>query len=580
MTAATEGTRTARRGGLVPRQRGRRGEAESRPVLSGVAAYEAAVAAGAATVPVSLARAEEALARLTARISEAVVLGRLVLTVLAATVIARLGLGDVAVDLPVLAASAFGAAVAAGLLGLVEGRGADAGGGGPRWTGSAAAGLLLLDLLCEMGVVAAGGGLDGPFWLLLLPLVLVAAMTLPALTAVVVGMLASAAVVGGAALAGTLDAGSVAHAVVVVPVLPAAALFVALISGGARRTGQAARVEHQRLERDLGQLTAHLERVAAGDLVQGPTLPADANPSSQAVTVAFADTQLALRRLVTGIAAGSDQIRGAAADLLQAATAQATAAEEQSAALLETTSTVQELASTAGQIAENAAAVSGFAAQTLGLADTGREAVHASVESMDTIEASVGQIAARALRLGERSQEIGRILGVIDDLADQTNLLALNAAIEAARAGEHGRGFAVVASEVRKLAERSQESAGQIQAIVAEIQAETSSTIIASEEGAKEVRAGTRLARGVVDALERIIEMVDETTTAAKEISIATQQQRSASDQVVTAMRESSTMSRSHAAVAASSARSAAELDALAAELDESVHRFRLPGQS
>jgi methyl-accepting chemotaxis protein len=166
---------------------------------------------------------------------------------------------------------------------------------------------------------------------------------------------------------------------------------------------------------------------------------------------------------------------------------------------------------------------------------------------MATIADRVDSIATRRLSLGEMSHEIGRILDVIDDLADQTNLLALNAAIEAARAGEHGRGFAVVASEVRKLAERSQESAGQIQAIVAQIQSETHSTIIASEEGAKQVREGTSLARGVVDALERISGMVDETTTAAKEISIATQQQRSASDQVVSAMTSVSDVSRQYA---------------------------------
>src|SRR5206468_11034382 len=123
-------------------------------------------------------------------------------------------------------------------------------------------------------------------------------------------------------------------------------------------------------------------------------------------------------------------------------------------------------------------------------AEEGQEAVSRSVDAMDAIAARVEQIGGRALSLGEKSQEIGRILDVIDDLADQTNLLALNAAIEAARAGEHGRGFAVVASEVRKLAERAQESTGQIQAIVGEIQAETNSTIIASEEGAKEVKAG------------------------------------------------------------------------------------------
>jgi methyl-accepting chemotaxis protein len=194
---------------------------------------------------------------------------------------------------------------------------------------------------------------------------------------------------------------------------------------------------------------------------------------------------------------------------------------------------------------------------------------------MDTIAERVDGIASRALSLGEKSHEIGRILEVIDDLADQTNLLALNAAIEAARAGEHGRGFAVVASEVRKLAERSQEAAGQIQSLVNEIQAETNSTIIASEEGAKEVREGTRLARGVVEALEQISGMVDETTSAAKEISIATQQQRSASDQVVAAMTQVSDASRQYAVGSRQSASAAAQLNELATVLRQSISRFK-----
>src|SRR5207344_1173678 len=194
----------------------------------------------------------------------------------------------------------------------------------------------------------------------------------------------------------------------------------------------------------------------------------------------------------------------------------------------------------------------------------------------DQIASRVDQIASRALGLGEKGQEIGRILQVIDELADQTNLLALNAAIEAARAGEHGRGFAVVAAEVRKLAERSSESAGQIQSIVTQIQAETNATILASEEGSREVVAGSALAREVVGSLERISGMVDETTTAAKEISIATQQQRSASDQVVSAMTQVSDVSRQYVVGSKQSAAAAAQLNELAAELRASIAQFRV----
>ena len=134
-------------------------------------------------------------------------------------------------------------------------------------------------------------------------------------------------------------------------------------------------------------------------------------------------------------------------------------------------------------------------ARCCALTEAGRTAVNDSVGAMDRIADRVGSITSSTTSLGDKVNEIGGILALLDDLSDQTNLLALNAAIEAARAGEHGRGFAVVAGEVRKLAERARESTGRIQSLVAEIHHLMTATLIASEQGAARGRGRLRPGR-------------------------------------------------------------------------------------
>ncbi|MHB1017044.1 MAG: methyl-accepting chemotaxis protein [Coriobacteriia bacterium] len=262
----------------------------------------------------------------------------------------------------------------------------------------------------------------------------------------------------------------------------------------------------------------------------------------------------------------SSRLAGTSTEILSATEQQASGAAEQAASISETTATMEELAATYRQIAENANQVVKMAEASLGSAENGQQSVMSTLGSMEQIKARAQASAAKILQLGERSQQIGQVLVMINSIADQTKILALNAAIEAARAGEAGKGFSVVAVEIRKLAESVVQSTGEIEMIMTQIQGAANELVISTEQELKQVESGVDLAQSTGDSFEAILDTIEQTTSAAKEISAATQQQRSATEQVVKAMREVASVAQQTAAASRQVAGAAEHLSAIANE--------------
>ena len=249
---------------------------------------------------------------------------------------------------------------------------------------------------------------------------------------------------------------------------------------------------------------------------------------------------------------------------------------QQAASIAQVTATMEELTNTAKQIAQSATSVEKIADDSAHAAHAGYASVGEALEAMENIRRRVADISGKTLLLGERSRRISEVLNLIKEIAGEIHLLAVNAAIESAAAGEHGKRFAVVASEVRRLAERTRDSAEEIKAIVGEIQSATQSSVLATEQGVKEVESGVALATGARGSLEQIIQMVDRTTQAIRQITFATQQQRSASEQIVQTMREVAVVTSESAAGMKQSAASVGELNVLADQFKTRIKEFKL----
>jgi methyl-accepting chemotaxis protein len=231
------------------------------------------------------------------------------------------------------------------------------------------------------------------------------------------------------------------------------------------------------------------------------------------------------------LATSVDQTSSSIAQMGESIDQTAAGADALGASVQQTSATIEEMVASIRETGRNVAETREIAATAEGDARTGSEAVERTSEGIRRMHAEVGQLLERIRGLGSTGEAVGQISEVIGDIADQTNLLALNAAIEAARAGEHGRGFAVVAQEIRRLAERSVESAREIGTTITGVRAELERAVASTGAVAERAEEGMELAERAGGALQEIQTSSGRTRTLMEAVALATQQQVGAAEQ-------------------------------------------------
>jgi twitching motility protein PilJ len=358
---------------------------------------------------------------------------------------------------------------------------------------------------------------------------------------------------------------------------------VLIILGGILMLRDAKAREEQALEnnrrnqRAILRLLDEMANLADGDLTVHTTV-------TEEITGAIADSVNfaidALRSLVTTINNTSTEVTTSTSNVQGTAMSLAEASSHQAREIASASAAITDMAESMENVTKEATESAEVARQSMEIAQKGAGVVRETIISMEDIRETIQETSKRIKRLGESSQEIGDIVGLITEIADQTNILALNAAIQASTAGDAGRGFAVVADEVQRLAERAGNATKQIETLVNTIQADTSEAITSMEVSTAGVVSGAKRAEDAGEALREIENVSTNLANLIEGISESANKQSAIANDVSKTMNviQEITLKTSEGTEETSS--SLSSLNELANELQRSVSGFKLPSQN
>jgi methyl-accepting chemotaxis protein len=317
-----------------------------------------------------------------------------------------------------------------------------------------------------------------------------------------------------------------------------------------------------------------IEGVAQGDLTR--RIDVISKDEIGALAEHFNHLVEKLHNAIMQVAGSSNEVSSAASMLDNATEHMATGVEEAAMQVNSVAAASEEMSKTTSEIAHNCVVAAKSSEKANSSASSGEKIIQETIAVMNRINNRVKETADIIKNLGVRSDQIGEIVGLINDVADQTNLLALNAAIEAARAGEHGRGFAVVADEVRKLAERTSNATKEICETIQSMQSETKKAVVSMEDGVNDVGQGTVEAAKSGEALKDILHQISKVTSEINQIAVASEEETATTNEIASSIQQISQVMQETSRRIQGNAEASAKLANLSKTLQKMVGQFKI----